>query len=234
MWLSVSVNLWLISFPLSLSLKLQLILSLVVLILCASIALVFVIMTIIISHKNRKKNKSTANSSSDSSPHSSPLLPTQSDKTLKRRLHPDVTTARTHDDQPLSMNYGTETLSTESTKLYSSLYQPPDASDGFDTVVNFHGSVKNGARSAAEVEKEGEATEKSPLLRKKREISPEPYSMALGQVSESAGVWYRDNSGKHLNRFLVLMLFLVFSSLVVSGCDCVCVCVYICQHLLML
>ena len=60
-----------------------------------------------------------------------------------------------------------------------------------------------------------EVSERSSLMPQKREISPEPATLGFGEMSESAGVWYRDTSGKHLTRFVVLHMFLIVSMLMV-------------------
>ena len=39
----------------------------------------------------------------------------------------------------------------------------------------------------------------------------------FGVLSEASGIWHRDLAGRHLIRFIVLLLLLVFSSLVVSS-----------------
>ncbi|XP_064401866.1 lysosomal cholesterol signaling protein-like [Halichondria panicea] len=58
--------------------------------------------------------------------------------------------------------------------------------------------------------------ERNPLIQKPREASPEPdqseYSFSL--PIQSLGLWHKDKSGQHLMRFIVLILFLLFSSLV--------------------
>ena len=38
----------------------------------------------------------------------------------------------------------------------------------------------------------------------------------LGIISEATGLWYRDTSGRHLMRFMILLLLLVLSSFMVS------------------
>ena len=62
--------------------------------------------------------------------------------------------------------------------------------------------------------------ERNPLIQKPREASPEPdqseYSFSL--PIQSLGLWHKDKSGQHLMRFIVLILFLLFSSLVVKFC----------------
>lgn len=40
--------------------------------------------------------------------------------------------------------------------------------------------------------------------------------IGFGVISEATGLWYRDISGKHLIRFVILLLLLVLSSFVVS------------------
>lgn len=72
-----------------------------------------------------------------------------------------------------------------------------------------------------EVSSDEEESERASFLPQKREISPEPTTLGFGEMSESAGVWYRDTSGKHLTRFVVLHMFLILSMLMVGrarGC----------------
>ena len=62
-----------------------------------------------------------------------------------------------------------------------------------------------------------DTTEKTSLLTGQRDISPEPATLGFGEMAESAGLWYRDVSGKQLTRFVVLHVFLIFSMFMVSS-----------------
>lgn len=78
-------------------------------------------------------------------------------------------------------------------------------------------SEKDEMNIQGEVSSDEEVSEKASLLPQKREISPEPATLGFGEMSESAGIWYRDTSGKHLTRFVVLHMFLILSMLMVRN-----------------
>ena len=58
--------------------------------------------------------------------------------------------------------------------------------------------------------------ENTPLLGEDAKSTTTAGEFEFGVLSEASGLWYRDHSGRHIIRFVVLLLLLVFSSLVVS------------------
>ena len=97
----------------------------------------------------------------------------------------------------------------------------PFALNGSDEGTTTNGVifVDNSSSQSAEEYHEGggaaeDQDEKTPLLTRERATtSPD---VQFGTISEDAGLWYRDLAGKHLLRFVVLLLLLIFSSMVVS------------------
>ena len=82
-------------------------------------------------------------------------------------------------------------------------------------VITFLGSTQNGYRSSPN----DEVCERTPLLKKvenEAEIELPTPNFQFGILTGNIGLWHRDVSGKNLIRFVVLLLFLVFSSFVVS------------------
>ncbi len=81
------------------------------------------------------------------------------------------------------------------------------------------GKNDSGSHQDSLESREESMSTKNPLLQKPREASPEPnetnYDFTLDPI-QSSGLWHKDKSGQHLMRFIVLILFLLFSSLVVS------------------
>ena len=91
-------------------------------------------------------------------------------------------------------------------------------------------SEKDEKNIQGDVSSDEEVSEGASLLPQKREISPEPTTLGFGEMSESAGVWYRDTSGKHLTRFVVLHMFLIFSMLMVGSKGYVTFCILCVQY----
>ena len=166
---------------------------------------------VLITRARRRHSKKTT-----SSPyHSSPLIET---KPVSSR---HSTASRSDDQSPPkgrkqvvaakkdSGNYSAKYGINSTGRLPDPSWYEPSSSMALDN------SEKNiqGEMSSDEEESEGAS-----LLPQKREISPEPTTLGFGEMSESAGVWYRDTSGKHLTRFVVLHMFLILSMLVVGIC----------------
>lgn len=90
---------------------------------------------------------------------------------------------------------------------------PPAYSHGVEPATNgfiFVDSSASESRGEGGLE-DSSASEDTPLLLKR--TGREPREVV---ASEDVGLWYRDIAGKHLLRFIVLLLLLIFSSLVVS------------------
>ena len=67
---------------------------------------------------------------------------------------------------------------------------------------------------------DGYVGESTPLLTlNKKEIQSDmpTADFRFGTLTSNTGLWHRDSSGKNLIRFVILLLFLVFSSFVVSA-----------------
>lgn len=115
--------------------------------------------------------------------------------------------------------------SDSSTPDYGSSRGSPYSADKHTGVINtgvIFVEDNSGDSSIRDYPRERE-DEKSPLLKEKEAETgsvTEASEFGFGVISEATGLWYRDISGKHLMRFMVLLLLLVFSSLVVSEWVC--------------
>lgn len=108
---------------------------------------------------------------------------------------------------PFSLNYGTDSG------------QHGESDYATNGVVFVDSNSQSASVTGSEVaDQDGSKTdETTPLLMggaRQAEVSVP--DLQFGAVSEDAGLWYRDISGKHLIRFIVLLLLLIMSSLVVS------------------
>ena len=181
------------------------------LIVCFLITTICTIAVVLITRARRRHSKKTT-----SSPYrSSPLIETNPassrDSTASDKQSPSKSrkhVAANKDSGNYSAKYGINSTG----RLPDPSWYEPSSSMALDN------SEKN---IQEEVSSDEEESERASFLPQKREISPEPTTLGFGEMSESAGVWYRDTSGKHLTRFVVLHMFLILSMLMVGrarGC----------------
>lgn len=187
-------------------LHLQFVLSLIVLIACFLIA--FVCLMVIIFYLRRKKSRKSTRwqmneKKSTAEPSVSSIAEQHPGTSLNAGESLDSSTQSTIDATPL--------LKEKKSPSYGSL---PSESKEANIPDNSQDSIDR---------KEESMIKKNPLLQKPREASPEPnesgYDFTLDPI-QSSGLWEKDKSGQHLMRFIVLILFLLFSSLVVSFVKC--------------
>ena len=188
---------------------LQLILSLAVLILCFLVTTISTIAVILITRARRQHSQKKVDTPSPA--HSSPLIETKPNRGhhspgVQRQFPPG---ARKQAD---SSNYSANFVINSVGRLPDPSWYEPSSSVGLSS--SDKDNVKKDLQ--AEDNSDNEVSEGMPLLSRKRKISPEPTSLGFGEMSESAGVWHRDASGKHLTRFVVLHMFLIFSMLMVG------------------
>ena len=77
-------------------------------------------------------------------------------------------------------------------------------------------SPNTGSQNLTESQEE-RAPEKNPLIQRETSPESEAFSYSMELPANSSGLWYKDKSGQHLMRFIVLIIFLMFSSFVVSA-----------------
>ena len=174
------------------------------LILCFLITTISTFIIVLITRARRRQSQKKKDTSS--SLHSSPLLETQA---VRNRLSGEQNQAATKDSGNYSTSYGINAAG----RLPNPSWYEPSSSVGLGS--SDKGDVKKNIQED-DSDSDEEVSEKASLLSKKRDISPEPTTLGFGEMSEHAGVWYRDVSGKHLTRFIVLHMFLIFSMLMVS------------------
>ena len=187
----------------------QFILSLVVLVICFIVGAVCVIIIILATRKMNQTNKKDRVALEETKQSS----PERQSTTAPNRRSP----------QSYAVNYGAESLNSNSN---GSSYGATPLLKREDTPVSV-GDPPGGATIdfdsplAKKATKDELSSEKTPLLR--RDVSPEPSSVnySLELPTNSSGLWYRDKSGQHLMRFIVLIIFLLFSSFVVSVVTCI-------------
>ena len=180
------------------------------LIVCFLITTICTFAIVLITRSRRRLSKKAT-----SSPYrSSPLIETKpagshhnmaSDDQLPSKSRKQVA-ATNKDSGNFSSRYGINSTG----RLPDPSWYEPSSSMALDS------SGKDVKNTQGEVSSDEEESEKASLLPQKREISPEPTTLGFGEMSESAGVWYRDTSGKHLTRFVVLHMFLILSMLMVG------------------
>ena len=177
--------------PISLP-PLQLVLSLVVLLISFVVTAICTFL-IILTTKKLQKAPSTENSFFNVPDESS----TNNVKLKRARPSPDHIQTAT----PFALNGSDEDQhEREGTTTNGVIFVDNSSSQSAE---EYHGAA------AAE-----DQDEKTPLLSRKRATTPP--DVQFGTISEDAGLWYRDLAGKHLLRFVVLLLLLIFSSMVVS------------------
>ncbi len=184
------------------------------LIACFLITTVCTFTIVLITRARRRHSKKTT-----SSPYrSSPLIETKpvgsrhstaSDDQSPLKSRKQVA-ATNKDSGNYSVRYGINSTG----RLPDPSWYEPSSSMALDN------SEKDEKNIQGEMSSDEEESERESLLPQKREISPEPATLGFGEMSESAGVWYRDTSGKHLTRFVVLHMFLIFSMLMVGNRGC--------------
>lgn len=192
---------------------LQLILSLAVLILCFLVTTISTIAIVLITRARRQHSKKKVDTPSPT--RSSPLIetkPTRGHRSpgVDRQLQSGA--RKQADSGNDSGNYSANMIINLSGRLPDPSWYEPSSS------VWLSSSDKDDVKQnlQAEDNSDDEVSEEMPLLSRKHEISPEPTTLGFGEMSESTGVWHRDASGKHLTRFVVLHMFLIFSMLMVG------------------
>ena len=136
---------------------------------------------------------------------------------------------------PTSINYGGSDIGDGGSSSGSGSDSVGGVLDGEDVVtpnaVYFTDSSTSKHSGKGEQRRGGDgADESSPLLVKdgassarggdELESEESAADFQFGVLMENSGLWYRDISGRHLIRFIVLLLLLLFSSLVVrEGSD---------------
>lgn len=187
----------------------QLILSLAVLTVCFLITTVCTLAIVLITRARSRHSRKEAASSC----RSSPLIETKPVSACHDPPfdHQPPLKSRRQATAKDSGNYAEKCVINSTGRLLDPSWYDPSSSVGF---IN---SEKNKTSAKREDSSDENISEKSSLLPQEHEISPEPATLGFGEMSESAGIWYRDTSGKHLTRFVVLHMFLIISMLMVGG-----------------
>lgn len=194
---------------------LQLILSLAVLILCFLVTTISTIAIVLITRAQRQHSNKKVDTPSPV--RSSPLIETKvtggCHSPEAERQYPSG--GRKQADTKDSGNYCAKFVINSAGRLPDTSWYEPSSSVGLNS------SDKDVLKKNVQAEdgSDDEVSEEMPLLSRKHQISPEPTTLGFGEMSESTGVWHRDASGKHLTRFVVLHMFLIFSMLMVSTCN---------------
>ena len=183
----------------------QLVVSLAVLLLCFIVAgscTFLIIMTLQLKKKKAVAQRTVANTITPEN--------TSTNSTIKmKHARPSPEGGKRESPQeespqrriPYTVNYGTVepgSLETSETK---------DATE-HGPVIFVDSSNSRGAPPGQQ------GNETTPLLPNEDAASMGDFE--FGSLSEASGVWHRDLAGRHIIRFVVLLLLLVFSSLVVS------------------
>lgn len=193
--------------PLILCLYMQLVISLAVLVICFLITTICTVMIILIARKMRKASSPKR----EASPQEPSSASTNDVKLKRARLSPSVGQRSPNTPVPFTINSDTRKVE-----------ENPNSTDSKTKIV-YEDSAKT---ASLDLSDETKHNEYSPLLgsrtnRNRREISPdEPSSLQFGDFTEGMGLWYRDAAGKHMIRFVILLVLLVFSSLVVRKILC--------------
>ena len=184
----------------------QLYITLVILLSCFAITLVCVFLVIARSRKSAKTTN-TAKTDLQLETNTPVERSYQNSSITKRNISPQAQSGK-----PLVVNYGADSLSSDtSLKDSNSLFVPAAASNS---------PVKSAHDFRAHEDKHRNSPppkENTPLLSSSNATRPELEATVVGfGTMPTVGLWDKDTSGKHLVRFIVLLMFLMFSSLVVS------------------
>lgn len=175
----------------------QLVLSLVVLVISFTITATCTFFIILAAGKLQKKTPTRE---------SSFIMPDETSTNNVKLKHARPSPDRPRSPQtPFSLNYGTDSG------------QHGESDYATNGVVFVDSNSQSASVTGSEVaDQDGSKTdETTPLLMggaRQAEVSVP--DLQFGAVSEDTGLWYRDISGKHLIRFIVLLLLLIMSSLV--------------------
>lgn len=183
---------------------------------CFIITTLSTIAIVLITRARRRSKKKTT---SDSPIRGSPLLETSprdsgSSQASKRQSPLRGRKEASKDSGTFSVNYG---INSAGRLRDPSWYEPSSSAHMDDSNKNIDRKVTIQDEDSDDDDKKEDVSEETLLLPNKRDISPEPASLGFGMMSESMGLWYRDASGKHLTRFVVLHVFLIFSMLMVGN-----------------
>lgn len=186
----------------------QLVITLAVLFICFMVAVICTFMIVFTTRNLQNRNTTNLRDQDEADAITREDSSCNSTNVKMKQARPSPTTRKTPGNETL--NYGTNS---------GNFRDPSGPVNSNDSGIIFVDSNQTDSASLSAVNQDTDET--SPLLKNKNSDEVSSTGFQFGIISEDTGLWYRDISGKHLIRFVILLLLLVFSSLVVSFNDSV-------------